>query len=209
VFFRRMHGGNVIVTGDSYRDFVTRDIATIAYSNAGVPLWTNRYNGPANGDDVPLTKQSLALGPGGSVRDRRFGRRFLGRTNSRFRNDQIRHSRTIALYHTFECLCHFVVADKRAELSVAGKRKPLPFKWLVGCCRAAFDEQGFHFRDPACHRQPQILSAELAVNRGTFLRGFARPIRMTDWKGHVYERIEIVGNTLSRPESPAPHRRAE
>jgi hypothetical protein len=60
-------GGNVIVTGDSYRDFVTRDIATIAYSNAGVPLWTNRYNGPANGDDVPLTKQSLALGPGGSL----------------------------------------------------------------------------------------------------------------------------------------------
>jgi hypothetical protein len=57
----------VIVTGDSYRDFVTRDIATVAYSNAGVPLWTNRYNGPANGDDVPLTKQSLALGPGGSV----------------------------------------------------------------------------------------------------------------------------------------------
>jgi hypothetical protein len=67
VFFRRMHGGNVIVTGDSYRDFVTRDIATIAYSNAGLPLWTNRYNGPANGDDVPLTKQSLALRPGGSV----------------------------------------------------------------------------------------------------------------------------------------------
>jgi hypothetical protein len=60
-------GGNLIVTGDSYRDFVTRDIATIAYSNAGIPLWTNRYNGPANGDDVPLTKQSLALGPGGSV----------------------------------------------------------------------------------------------------------------------------------------------
>jgi hypothetical protein len=60
-------GGNVIVTGDSYRDFVTRDIATIAYSNAGVPLWTNRYNGPANGDDVPLTKQSLALGPSGNV----------------------------------------------------------------------------------------------------------------------------------------------
>ncbi len=60
-------GGNVIVTGDSYRDFVTRDIATIAYSNAGVPLWTNRYNAPANGDDVPLTEHSLALGPGGSV----------------------------------------------------------------------------------------------------------------------------------------------
>lgn len=60
-------GGNVVVTGDSYRDFVTRDIATIGYSNAGGPLWTNRYNGPANGDDVPLTKRSLALGPKGSI----------------------------------------------------------------------------------------------------------------------------------------------
>ncbi|MCI0746200.1 MAG: SBBP repeat-containing protein [Verrucomicrobia subdivision 3 bacterium] len=59
--------GNVIVTGQSYRDFVTSDIVTVAYSNGGVPLWTNRYNGPANGDDVPLTKRSLALGPNGSV----------------------------------------------------------------------------------------------------------------------------------------------
>jgi hypothetical protein len=46
---------------------VTTDYATLAYSSAGVPLWTNRYNGPANGDDVPLTKRSLALGPDGSV----------------------------------------------------------------------------------------------------------------------------------------------
>ena len=59
--------GNVIVTGQSYRDAVTTDIATVAYSNAGVPLWTNRYNGPANGDDIPLTKRSLALSPDGSV----------------------------------------------------------------------------------------------------------------------------------------------
>ena len=27
------------------------DYATIAYSGAGVPLWTNRYNGPGNGYD--------------------------------------------------------------------------------------------------------------------------------------------------------------
>ena len=59
--------GNVAVTGQSYRDFVTSDIVTVAYSNAGLPLWTNRYNGPAHGNDVPLTKRSLALGPGGSV----------------------------------------------------------------------------------------------------------------------------------------------
>jgi uncharacterized delta-60 repeat protein len=45
---------NVIVTGwsaggsfpDDYGDY-----ATIKYSSAGVPLWTNRYNGPGNGDD--------------------------------------------------------------------------------------------------------------------------------------------------------------
>lgn len=60
-------GGNVIVTGQSYRDFVTSDVVTVAHSNGGIPLWTNRYNGPANGDDVPLTKRSLALGPNGSV----------------------------------------------------------------------------------------------------------------------------------------------
>jgi len=42
--------GNVFVTGDSASGsgFDTADYATIAYSNAGVPLWTNRYNGPAN-----------------------------------------------------------------------------------------------------------------------------------------------------------------
>ena len=27
------------------------DYATIKYSSAGMPLWTNRYNGPGNGDD--------------------------------------------------------------------------------------------------------------------------------------------------------------
>lgn len=43
--------GNLIVTGRSgvgYSDFVT-----IAYSDAGVPLWTNRYNGPSGFDDEP------------------------------------------------------------------------------------------------------------------------------------------------------------
>ena len=39
--------GNVFVTGYSYLRFVLTesnpDYATIAYSGAGVPLWTNRY----------------------------------------------------------------------------------------------------------------------------------------------------------------------
>jgi uncharacterized delta-60 repeat protein len=39
---------NVIVTGYSYGSGNNYDYATIKYSGAGVPLWTNGYNGPAN-----------------------------------------------------------------------------------------------------------------------------------------------------------------
>src|SRR6266576_3848616 len=46
--------GNVFVTGYSTADSSgNEDYATIKYSNAGVPLWTNRYDGPANGEDRP------------------------------------------------------------------------------------------------------------------------------------------------------------
>ena len=43
-------GGNVLVTGGASNGTNT-DCVTIAYSIAGVPLWTNRYNGPGNKDD--------------------------------------------------------------------------------------------------------------------------------------------------------------
>src|ERR1039457_4761167 len=44
---------NVIVTGWSYGgNGSSDDYATIKYSSAGVPLWTNRYNGPGNGGDL-------------------------------------------------------------------------------------------------------------------------------------------------------------
>ena len=43
------------------------DIATIGYANSGAPLWTNRYNGPANGDDKSYGKGALAVGPDGAV----------------------------------------------------------------------------------------------------------------------------------------------
>ena len=56
--------GNVIVTGRTYSGSGSTDYATIAYSSAGVALWTNRFNGSANGDDYP---ESLAVGPGGAV----------------------------------------------------------------------------------------------------------------------------------------------
>jgi hypothetical protein len=42
---------NVIVTGYSSGSGGYADYATIKYSSAGVPLWTNRYHGPGNGDD--------------------------------------------------------------------------------------------------------------------------------------------------------------
>ena len=42
---------NVIVTGYSAGSGSGEDYATIQYSSAGVPLWTNRYNGPGNYTD--------------------------------------------------------------------------------------------------------------------------------------------------------------
>ena len=42
---------NVIVTGFSAGSGSSDDYATLKYSSAGVPLWTNRYNGPNNGTD--------------------------------------------------------------------------------------------------------------------------------------------------------------
>ena len=46
--------GNVIVTGGSASELgnFNWDFATIKYSSTGVPLWTNRYSGSANGDEA-------------------------------------------------------------------------------------------------------------------------------------------------------------
>ncbi len=45
--------GNAVVTGISLGSSNGYDYATIAYSSAGVPLWTNRYNGPGNDYEQP------------------------------------------------------------------------------------------------------------------------------------------------------------
>jgi uncharacterized delta-60 repeat protein len=59
--------GNIFVSGSSPGIGSTNDFATIKYSNNGVALWTNRYNGPANGVDSPDTKFCIAVTPGGAV----------------------------------------------------------------------------------------------------------------------------------------------
>lgn len=46
--------GNVFVTGHSYKAISFDDYASIMYSNAGFPLWTNRYAGPINGGDYAV-----------------------------------------------------------------------------------------------------------------------------------------------------------
>ncbi len=61
--------GNVYVTGrvwggDPLSGGTGMDLATIAYSSAGLPLWTNFYNGPANSHDWA---NGIARDPGGNV----------------------------------------------------------------------------------------------------------------------------------------------
>jgi hypothetical protein len=58
------HSGNVFITGISYGGDTSYDYATIAYSNNGVPVWTNRYNGSANSDDEA---EDIAVDSKGSV----------------------------------------------------------------------------------------------------------------------------------------------
>src|SRR5258705_507471 len=45
------HLGNVFVTGDTTENGTDWDYGTVAYSRAGVPLWTNRYAGPGTNWD--------------------------------------------------------------------------------------------------------------------------------------------------------------
>src|ERR1051326_5272584 len=58
--------GNVFVTGWSWKGsvYTSADFATVAYSGAGVPLWTNRYNGPLNDDDEA---NAIAVDSSGNV----------------------------------------------------------------------------------------------------------------------------------------------
>ncbi len=58
------NSGNAYVTGQSVGSDSSYDYATIAYSSAGVALWTNRYNGPGNSEDYG---NAIAVDSSGNV----------------------------------------------------------------------------------------------------------------------------------------------
>jgi len=60
--------GNVFVTGQAANSYFwpppSFDFLTIKYDNDGHELWTKRYNGPANGDDIAI---GIAVTPDGAI----------------------------------------------------------------------------------------------------------------------------------------------
>ncbi|MBI5772253.1 MAG: tandem-95 repeat protein [Verrucomicrobia bacterium] len=56
--------GNIYVAGKSVGAATGLDFVVIKHSAAGLPVWTNRYNGPGNGDDVAV---AMAVNAAGSV----------------------------------------------------------------------------------------------------------------------------------------------
>ena len=63
--------GDVFVAGYSDGGSANYDFVTLKYSSAGIPLWTNRYNGTGNGEDsakaITIDGNNSVLVTGGSL----------------------------------------------------------------------------------------------------------------------------------------------
>jgi len=59
------NSGHIFVAGHSRGTGSGYDLVMVVYLTNGIPLCTNRYNGPANGDDQLQTKASLAIAADG------------------------------------------------------------------------------------------------------------------------------------------------
>lgn len=59
--------GAAYITGHSTGLGTGFDIVALKYASSGQPLWTNRFNGPANGSDYPSSVNSVKLGASGRV----------------------------------------------------------------------------------------------------------------------------------------------
>ena len=100
---------NVIVTGYSWGSGSGPDYATIQYSSDGVPLWTNRYNGPGNGgdracgvavdssNDVIVTGYSTGDGSQGDYATIKYSSAGVPLWTNRYSTPGFRHDQALAV----------------------------------------------------------------------------------------------------------------
>jgi hypothetical protein len=119
--------GNVYVTGASTGTGTAHDYATIAYSGAGLALWTNRYNGPANKDDLA---NALVIDANGNVLVTGYS---PDATNSRFATIKYSPSPPRPDYLGFACLNQQLVLtwanpafDLQSALDITGTFTNIP-----------------------------------------------------------------------------------
>ncbi|HWQ90102.1 MAG TPA: SBBP repeat-containing protein [Clostridia bacterium] len=101
--------GNVFVTGSSTNSLSAGDFLTLAYSPEGLPLWTNRFDGPANGLDAPMaiavdsngevivTGHSAGIGTGQDFVTIKYSNSGIPLWTNRHENLQNREDRALAL----------------------------------------------------------------------------------------------------------------
>jgi uncharacterized delta-60 repeat protein len=123
------NSGNVFVTGFSTGTNGNYDYTTFEYSNTGIPLWTNHYNGPANRQDQPKTKRSLAIGPDGGVYV--TGSSDSDQTGSSFDFATVKYLPQLTLHLVSQPINQSTYFGSNATFSASGYGTPrLSHQWL-------------------------------------------------------------------------------